>query len=242
MADLEKPRDYFATTRWTMVLTAGRTDTTRARRALADLCQTYWYPLYAYARRRGHPVHDAEDLTQGFFAHLLGRDFLAGISREKGRFRAFLLASMNHFMADEWDRAQARKRSAQNTISLDAETAEHRYQTAMAQQETPERVFERQWAMTLLESAGQRLAREYESTGRGALFAGLEFAILGERSAVPYAELATRLAMSQEAVRVAVHRLRQRYRQVLREEIAHTVTGEEDIVEELNYLRQVLAS
>jgi len=242
MAEIEKPPDIFATTRWTVVLTAGRTDTTRARKALADLCQTYWYPLYAYARRRGHTVQDAEDLTQGFFARMLQQDFLAGLSREKGRFRAFLLASMNHFMADEWDRASARKRDARKTIPLDAETAEHRYQTAMVEKDTPERLFERQWAMTLLETAVQRLAREYEQTGRGALFTEIQFAILGERSAVPYTDLAARLGLSPEAVRVAVHRLRRRYRQVLREEIAHTVTGEDDIIEELNYLRRVLAS
>jgi len=187
-------------------------------------------------------VPDAEDLTQGFFARLLQQDFLGGLSREKGRFRAFLLASMNHFMADEWDRASARKRDVRKTISLNTETAEHRYQAALVEHETPERVFERQWAMTLLETAVQRLALEYESTGRGARFAEIQFAILGERSAVPYAALAARLGMSPEAVRVAVHRLRQRYRQVLREEIAHTVTGEADVIEELKYLRRVLAS
>lgn len=242
MAEVEKSRDFFATTRWTVVLTAGRTDTTRARKALADLCQAYWYPLYAYARRRGHTVEDAEDLTQGFFARLLQQDFLAGLGREKGRFRAFLLASMNHFMADEWDRASAGKRDVRKTTSLDAETSERRYQTSMVAQETPERLFERQWAMTLLDTAVQRLTREYESAGRGTLFTEIQFAILGERNAVPYTELATRLGMSHEAVRVAVHRLRQRYRQILREEIAHTVSSEADIVEELNYLRQVLAS
>ena len=242
MAETGKPKDFFATTRWTVVLTAGRTDTTRARMALAELCQTYWYPLYAYARRRGHAVEDAEDLTQGFFARLLQQDFLAGLSREKGRFRAFLLASMNHYMTDVWARNSAQKRDVRKNVSLSTETAEHRYHTALAEPETPERLFERQWAMTLLESVVQRLAREYESTGRGALFAELQFAILGDRSAVPYAELATRLDLSPEAVRVAVHRLRQRYRLILREEIAHTVTGEADILAELNYLRQVLAS
>jgi RNA polymerase sigma-70 factor (ECF subfamily) len=225
-----------------VVLTAGHTDTTHARKALAELCQIYWYPLYSYARRRGHSIEDAEDLTQGFFAQLLQKDFLAGLSRDKGRFRAFLLASMNHFMADEWDRASAQKRSVQKTISLDAETAEHRYQTTMVQQDTPERAYERQWAMTLLETVVQHLAQEYESTGRGSLFSELQFAILGDRNSVPYTELAERLGMSSEAVRVAVRRLRQRYRRILREEIAHTVTSEEDIAAELNYLRQVLAT
>jgi RNA polymerase sigma factor (sigma-70 family) len=239
---MERPRDFFATTHWSVVLTAGQADTPRARKALADLCQTYWYPLYAYVRRRGHSVQDAEDMTQGFFARLLKQDFLSGLSQEKGRFRAFLLASMNHYMADAWARASAQKRAVQKTISLDAETAEHRYQTSMVEKESPDLLFERQWAMTLLETVVQRLAGEYESNDRGRLFAQIQFAILGERSEVPYTELAAKLGVSHESVRVSVHRLRQRYRQILREEIAHTVSDEKDITEELNYLRKVLTS
>ncbi len=244
MASEEQPARHpaFVTTHWSVVLTAGRNDTTRAQEALARLCETYWYPLYAYVRRRGYSVQDAEDLTQGFFARLLQQDSLADVRREKGRFRAFLLASMNHFVADEWDRLSARKRDARRTISLDAETAENRYRTALAEQLTPERLFERQWAITLLESAVQRLRREYEASGRGALFLELRFALTGERSAVPYMELAARLSLSHEAGRVAVHRLRQRYRHLLREEIAHTVADESDIEAELDYLRRVLAS
>ena len=242
MTRSEKPQEYFATTRWTVVLTAGRSDTTRARTALEELCQTYWYPLYCYARRRGCSVPDAEDLTQGFFAQLLRRDSLAKVCREKGRFRAFMLAAMKHYMADEWDRATAQRRDAQRTISLDAEAAERRVQTEPATQMTPERLFERQWALTLLETVLQHLRREYETAGRGALFMELRFAITGERSAVPYTELATRLGMTHEAVRVAVHRLRHRYRQVLCEEIAHTVTDQSEIPAELDYLRRVLAT
>jgi len=235
-------RDIFVTTRWTLVLQAAHSDTTGACAALEDLCQAYWYPLYAYVRRRGYSPHDAEDLTQGFFARILKLDSIAQAGRERGKFRAFLLASMNHFLADEWDRASAQKRAAQRTISLDAEMAENRYQNEPVEKMTPERLFERRWAMTLLENVVQRLRREYEASGRGAFFIETRFAITGEKSAVPYAEIASRLGMAEEALRVAVHRLRQRYRRVLHEEIAQTVADESEITEELNCLRRILST
>ena len=241
MTDPLKPPEYFATTHWTVVLTAGRQDTGRAREALAQLCRTYWFPLYAYARRRGHSPADAEDLTQGFFARLLELNSLADVRREKGKFRAFLLAAMNHYLADEWDRASAQKRDAQRTISLDAQSAETRYGHEPADTVTPERLFERQWALTLLETVLQRLQREYAAAGKEALFCELRFAIVGDKAAVPYATLAERLTVTDEAVRVAVHRLRQRYRRLLREEIAHTVGDEAEIEAELRALRRVLA-
>ncbi|HWB58319.1 MAG TPA: sigma-70 family RNA polymerase sigma factor [Chthoniobacteraceae bacterium] len=234
--------DIFATTRWTAVLDAGRSDNTRARAALAELCQAYWYPLYACIRRKGHSPEDAEDLTQGFFARLLKLKSLAGVRRERGRFRAFLLASLNHFLADEWDRASAQKRDVRRTIALDLADAERRYQHAMADRLTPELVFERQWALTLLEGVIQRLCAEYETAGNGALFLALRFSITGEKSSVPYAELAAQLSMSEEAVRVAVHRLRQRYRQALRAEIAQTVADEADVEAEMESLRRILSS
>jgi len=237
----DQREDIFVTTRWTCVIRAAGDDTTHARDALADLCQTYWYPLYAYARRRGHGSHDAEDLTQGFFAQLLRLNSLAGLSRERGKFRAFLLASMNHYLADEWQRASAQKRSAQRTISLDAEAAEHRYRNEPVDHLTPERVFERQWALTLLETVVQRLRAEYEASGRGPLFMELRFAITGEKNDSPYAESAKKLGMSDEAIRVAVHRLRQRYRQILRAEIAQTVADESELADELRDLRRVLS-
>jgi RNA polymerase sigma factor (sigma-70 family) len=241
MADSSKPRDRFAATRWTVVLTAARSDTTRARAALGNLYQTYWFPLYAYVRRRGYGAADAEDLTQGFFARLVAFDSLAAVTREKGRFRSFLLASLNHFLADEWDRASAQKRDARLTVPLDTQSAETRYLREPADTETPERLFERQWALTLLETVVQRLQREHEAAGKGDLFMTLRFSITGDRHTVPYAELAARLGLSDEAVRVAVHRLRRRYRQVLREEIAHTVADEAEVEEELRYLRRILA-
>jgi len=237
-----QPGEIFATTRWTMVLKAARSDTTRARVALADLCQTYWFPLYAYVRRRGYGPHDAEDLTQGFFARLLRLNSLSAVRREDGKFRAFLLASMKHYLADEWDRASAQKRAVERSVSLDAEIAEHRYQAEAAEQLNPERLFERQWALTLLDTVLQRLCHEYEAAGRGEVFSELRFAITGDKNAVPYATFATRLGSTEENVRVSVHRLRQRYRQLLRDEVAHTVEDPLEVADELAALRRVLSS
>jgi len=238
----EIKRDIFVTTRWTMVLRAARADTTRARAALEDLCQAYWYPLYAYARRRGYSPHDAEDLTQGFFARILKLNSLAEVGRERGNFRAFMLAAMNHFISDEWDRASAQKRAAQLTISLDAEMAENRYRSEPADKLTPESLFERRWAVTLLENVVKRLRSEYEASGQGALFMELRFAITGDKNTIPYAELASRLGLKEEALRVTVHRLRQRYRRALREEIAQTVADESEVVEEMNCLCRILST
>jgi RNA polymerase sigma factor (sigma-70 family) len=234
-------RGSFVPTRWTLVLTAGRADTTRAHDALAELCRTYWYPLYAYARRRGNSPADAEDLTQGFFARLLRLNSLADVRRDKGKFRAFLLASMNHYLADARDHDRAQRRDVQRTIALDAEAADTRYRREPADHLTPERLFERQWALNLLETVVQRLRQEYEASGRGMLFGELRWAISGGKSEVPYDELAVRLGLSEAAVRVAAHRLRKRYRQVLREEIAHTVADPADVEAELQYLRRVLS-
>lgn len=240
---MTKPnRDIFVTTRWSMVLEAAHCDAQRARTALEDLCGAYWFPLYAYVRRRGYGPHDAEDLTQGFFARILKLNSLAKIDRERGKFRAFLLASMNHFIADEWDKASAQKRAAQQTISLDAELAENRYRNEPMDRLSPERVFERRWAMTLLENVVQRLRAEYEAAGQGALFMEARFAISGDKNAVPYAELASRIGMKEEALRVAVYRLRKRYRQALHEAISQTVEKESDIEDELNDLRRILSS
>ncbi|HEY2342329.1 MAG TPA: sigma-70 family RNA polymerase sigma factor [Chthoniobacteraceae bacterium] len=242
MSAAKPPQDIFATTRWTAVLTAGQSDSTRAKAALAELCQTYWYPLYAYVRRRGHQPADAEDLTQGFFERLLELQSLAGITREKGKFRAFLLASMNHYLSDEWRRASAQKRSAQRTISLDAQEAEGRYAAQSKDQTTPERLFEKQWALTLLDAVVNRLRRDYEEAGKGALFMELRFAIIGEKNAAPYTELAARLGMNEETVRTAVHRLRKRYRQILTDEIAQTVTDASEIAAELDHLRRIFST
>ena len=234
--------DIFATTRWTAVLRASDAQTAHARAALAELCQTYWFPLYAYVRRCGCAAPDAEDVTQGFFAQLLRLNSLAGVSPEKGKFRAFLLASINHYSANERERAKAGRRDVRRTISLDAQEAETHYAREAADRFSPERLFERQWALTLLETVVTRLHREYEAAGRGDLFMELRFAITLDREAVPYAELAAKLQMGESALRVAVHRLRQRYRQTLREEIAQTVNGEAEVAAEMKDLWRILAS
>src|SRR5712671_2248655 len=187
----------FVTTRWTMVLAAGHRSSPDSRKALAALCKTYWYPLYAYVRRRGQAAHDAQDLTQEFFARLLEKQKLAGLTRDKGKFRSFLLTAMNHFLVDEWKRAEAQKRGAHQVISLDAAAAETRYRLEPADSVTAEKMFEKQWALTLLDVVYKRLQQEYVASGKGGLFTDLNFSLTGERSAVPYAELAARLAMSE---------------------------------------------
>ncbi len=230
----------FATTHWTTVLAAGKGDTPSARAALERLCTAYWYPLYAYVRRKGYPASDAEDLVQGFFERLLRLDSLTKVKQERGRFRTFLLAGLNHYLADEWDRASARKRDARRMVSLDGREAETRYQHEAADSETPERVFLRQWAIALLASVLEQLSGEYEKAGKKELFAALRFAISGESGkALAYAELAGTLKMGEPALRVAAHRLRRRYRAVLRDEIAQTVDSEQEVEEEL---RELLAA
>ena len=241
--DRHASRESFATTRWTLVLAAGKTRgaTLDTCAALEELCRIYWYPLYAFVRRRGYGTHDAEDIVQGFFARLIRLNSLSGTGREKGKFRAFLLAGVNHYMADEWARNSAAKRDVRKTVFLDALEAESRYALEPVDHLTPERVFERQWALSLLENVVRLLRGEYESAGKGELFAGLSFALTGDRSAVPYADLASRLNLSEGALRVAVHRIRQRYRQLLREEIAHTLAEGEDVDAELADLRRVVS-
>lgn len=224
-----------------MVLHAGRSDNTQARAALAQLCQTYWPPLYAYVRRRGYSPEDAEDLTQGFFAQLLKLNSLDQVGREKGKFRSFLLASINHYMSDEWDRAQAQKRGHGQVVSLDVDAAETRMQREPADTLTPEKLFERQWATTMLETVVERLREEYEAAGKAELFMALRFSILGERNDVPYTDLAATLGLREEALRVTVHRLRQRYRQLLRAEIAQTVATPAEVDDEIRQLFRALA-
>jgi len=224
------------------VLTAGRSDTTRARDALAKLCQTYWYPLYAYVRRRGHSPEDAQDLTQEFFARLLEKNWVGDADQTKGRFRSFLLSALNHFLADEWDKARAQKRGGGlPLVPLQFDTAETRYGVEPADNVTPERSFELRWALTLLEEVLNRLRGEYEQEGKAALFAALNPCLVGERTSQPYAELAKKLGTTEGAVKAAVHRLRQRYRALLRDEIAQTVAGPDEVDEELRHLFAVLA-
>ncbi len=227
----------FAATRWTLVLSAARgAQTPRAAAAMAELCRIYWYPLYAFIRRRGHDVHDAEDLTQEFFARLLDKHFLAAADREKGRFRTFLLMTVKRFLANEHDRTQARKRGGgQRIVPLEGLEPEARYHQEPADSLTPERLFEQQWALTLLDQVLSRLQAEMTAAGKAALFEAMKGHLTGGGDE-SYAATAARLGMSAGAVKVAVHRLRRRYRDILQEEIAHTVAGPEEVEEEIRYL------
>jgi RNA polymerase sigma-70 factor (ECF subfamily) len=240
-ADTRAAPAVFVTTHWSVVLTAAQSDTTRARAALEQLCRTYWHPLYAFVRRRGHSPADAEDLTQEFFARLLERNAVATVTPAKGRFRSFLLASLNHFLADEWDKARAQKRGGGKVIVLDLQSAETRLGEAHARDLTPEQAYDLHWAVTLLEQVYQRLEAEYRAQSRSALFEMLRHTLAGESRSAPYAELARQLDMSEGAVKVAVHRLRQRYRALLRDTIADTVAGPDDVEDELRHLFQTLA-
>jgi RNA polymerase sigma-70 factor (ECF subfamily) len=234
-------RPWFATTHWSVVLSARTHDPARARDALDQLCALYWYPLYAYLRRRGHQPADAEDLVQGFIEHLLEGEFFQTADPQKGRFRSYLLASLNHYLVDVAERAGRLKRgTGKPPLSLDAVAAERRYALEPADPSNPEQLFERRWALTLLETVLQRLEAEAAETGRGSLFHQVKGVLLGDRSGVSYAELAASLGMSEAAVRMTVYRLRGRYRELVREAIAHTVSQPVEIDEELRHLFQVL--
>lgn len=232
----------FSTTRWSVVVRAGSRDTPDSKEALARLCQTYWYPLYTYVRRRGHSPEDAQDFTQDFLARLLEKNWVGSADKTRGRFRTFLLSAMKHFLTDEWDKARAQKRGGGvHPVALEFETAETRYIREPADNVTPEREFELRWALTLLEEVLNRLRAEYGQEGKSDLFAALHPCLVGERTAQPYAELAIALGTTEGTVKSAVHRLRQRYRQLLRDEIANTVDGSEEVEEELRYLFAVLS-
>jgi RNA polymerase sigma-70 factor (ECF subfamily) len=237
------PPANFAMTHWSVVVAAGRSDSTQARTALEKLCRTYWPPIYAFVRRQGHGPHDAQDLTQEFFARLLEKKSLAGVDRDKGRFRSFLLASLKHFLANEWDKAHAEKRGGgQALIPIDAREAETSYCVDPADNVTADKIFERRWALTLLDLVLQRLREEYLRAGKAKLFEQLKVTLTEASRSVPYAEIATRLDLSEGAVKVAVHRLRQRYRELLRSEIAETVASPGEVEEEIRALFSALAS
>ena len=237
----DRPEPLFVTTHWSVVLAAGHGDTTRAGEALARLCETYWYPLYAYARRRGSSPHDAQDLTQEFFARLLAGNWLADAERDRGRFRSFLLSAMKHFMANEWNKARTLKRGGgQPILSLNDDSAESRYRLEPVEKATPESLFERRWALTLLEGVLARLDDEYRHEGKQAWMEAMRPALTTDRGSLNYAEMAKTLDITETAARVAVHRLRQRYRQLIRTEVASTVASPEEIEAEMHHLFDVL--
>jgi RNA polymerase sigma factor (sigma-70 family) len=227
----------FVTTHWSIVRSARGPDTPEARQALEALCRTYWYPLYAYARRAGQSPADAEDLTQGFFARLLEKDYLKAAAREKGKFRTFLLTALKRFMANEWDRQHAAKRGGFAAIvSIDQEEAESRFTAEPADRVAPDVLFDRQWALTLLQRTMATLQQEYVASGRSRLFEHLQQCLVRDEAALPYAEIATRLNLTEAAVKMAVHRLRLRYREILQAEIGQTVSSADEIEDEIRHL------
>jgi RNA polymerase sigma factor (sigma-70 family) len=236
-ASTPAPGDIFATTHWTVVLAAGRRSTPQSDRALEELCRAYWYPLYAYVRRHGHSKEDAEDLTQGFFAAFLKRNYLGDVRSEKGRFRAFLLAALKHFLANEYDRASRQKRGGgQTPLSLDWQDADTRYQIDPPDQLSPDKLYDRAWATTLLEQVIGRLRAECVAEGKANAFEQLKPFLTVGKGDLPYAEAAASLGLNEGAARVAVHRLRRRYRELLREQIAQTLSDPADLEEELRAL------
>jgi RNA polymerase sigma-70 factor (ECF subfamily) len=233
----------FATTRWSLVLAAGQRRSPQSSAALATLCENYWYPLYAYVRRRGHEADEAQDFTQAFFARLLEKNDLAAADPGRGRFRSFLLASLKHFLANEWDRARAEKRGGgRSVLSIDFGTAEERYRAEPSHDLTPEKIFERRWAFVLLENVLARLHDESAQAGKADSFDRLKGFLTGEQTQVTYGQLAAELNMSEGAVKVAVHRLRRRYRELLRAEIEETVADPQVIDQEIRDLFSALGS
>lgn len=232
----------FATTQWTVVLAAGDGDSPQAHLALEELCRTYWYPLYAYVRRQGHSREDAEDLTQGFFARLLEKNYLEGITSDGGKFRSFLLVALKRFLANEWDRANRQKRGGGvQAFSLDWEDAESRYQVTPADQLSPDKLYDRAWAVVVLERVITRLRDEAVAEGKAGMYEQLKTFLMVGGSEIPYAEAAAKLNLTEGAVRVAVHRFRKRYRELLREEIAQTLSNPAQAGEEMQALFSALA-
>ena len=241
-ADRIATGEQFPQTAWSLVLLAGQSPSPQSSEALATLCRAYWYPLYAFVRRQGHSPHDAEDLTQGFFAHLLEQHRLGQARREKGRFRSFLLAALRNFLSDQRDKATAQKRGGTiPVISLDAQTAEERYHLEPTDDRDPEKLFERQWALTVLDRVLQRLEGEYDAAGRSDRFKLLQPLLLEEEQALEYAEIGRRLNMSVGAVKMAVLRLRMRSRELFRAEIVNTVAEESELADEAKRLSAALA-
>lgn len=227
----------FATTHWSVIVAAQDAATPEAQAALCALCTDYWYPLYGFIRRQGHAPQEAEDLTQEFFARLLEKGFLAGVDPARGRFRSFLLAACTHFLANQRDRARAWKRGGRSRIvSLDLDAAETRYRHEPACPLTPEKLFARRWGVTLLDRVLARLREDYAARGKASWFDRLRLCLLGDKDVSSHEQAAAELGMTAGAVRVAVHRLRQQFRELLRAEIAQTVEGPEQVEEEIRDL------
>jgi len=235
-------RKVFVTTRWSVVLAAGHSDTAGADAALSRLCETYWHPLYFYVRRRGYPPEDAQDLTQEFFARLLEHRWVSVADPARGRFRTFLLTAMDRFLANEWDRARAKKRGGGAVaLSLDTTAAEAHYQGAIATAAGPDALYDREWAFVLLDRALHQLADEHQAAGKSDEFTALSPCLTAARGEILYDDLAARLGMTETAARQAVHRLRKRYREVFREEIGQTLKDPAELEAEVRHLLAALA-
>lgn len=231
----------FQTTRWSVVLRAASRSDRLADAALAALCERYWYPLYAYVRRRVADVDEAQDLTQEFFARLLEKHYLAVADPQRGRFRCFLLTALKHFLANEWHRAKARKRGGGvRCLSLDFDCGESRLTLQPAHDLTPERLFERQWVLTLLDLVLGRLHAEYQVADKAKLFEQLKGTLTGDRDRLPYAALGAELGLTEDTARQAASRLRKRYRELLREEVAQTLADTDDVDDEIRSLFEIL--
>jgi DNA-directed RNA polymerase specialized sigma24 family protein len=233
-------RNEFPSTHWTVVLTAAASGTPHAEEAMARLCETYWYPVYGFLRMKGHAPHEAEDLTQDFLGRMVHKDMLAGLSSEGGRFRAFLLTALKRFLANEWNRAHAQKRGGGRIIVSFDETAENHYQKESAVHTTPETLFERAWALAVLSRVFAGLRAEYRAAGKEVLFARVEGCLPGAYSQAASGEAGAELKMSEAAIRMAAFRLRRRYGQLLRSEIAATVSRPDEIDAEIRYLIEIM--
>jgi len=237
------PGAEFRTTSWSLILAAASDPTTEAKQALATLCQTYWNPVYAFIRRRGQDPDKAQDLTQEFFARLIEKNYLEDADRQRGRFRSFLLTSVKHFLANEWDKERALKRGGgQMPISIDATEAERWYVPAVIDDVTPETLFDRRWALALLDRVITRLRAEYVSAGKGEQFATLEVFLNHDSDDTRYEQVAGQMGISAGALRMSVHRMRRKYRALLRAEISETVSTPEEIDEEIRFLVSSLSS
>jgi RNA polymerase sigma factor (sigma-70 family) len=242
MPCVPKPGD-FSTTNWSVVLEAGRTDVARAAVALEHLCRKYWHPIYVFVRRRGSNHHEAEDLTQAFFAYLLEKETLKAVDRRKGKFRSFLLASLTNFLLNEWDRRQTLKRGGRHQIiSLDEMAAEKLYRQEPVEHFSPEKLFERRWAITIIEQVLARLKNEYAAADNADLFIKLESGLTGEVAPGAYENWASALDMSEGAVKVALHRLRRRFGELLRSEVAYTVADPAEVAGEIRHLLAAISN
>jgi RNA polymerase sigma factor (sigma-70 family) len=240
-ARLNGPKEAFATTHWSIVVSAGRESSPDSTRALESLCQTYWQPLYAYARCRVSDTHEAQDLTQAFFAELLEKNYVGAATPERGRFRAFLVTAFKHFLSKQWEKARALKRGGgRSPLSLDFESADSSFRIEPESGLTPDEIFDRQWAIALLDHIVERLRREFEAAGKAKLFGELKAFMVGEHQGQTHAQAAARLNMTESATKKAASRMRRRYRELLREEIAQTVSDPEEVEDEIRNLFAVL--